>query len=335
MRAVSIASAAADQSRTEQALLAAQRYYAEGVAMEVIAQELETSRSTVSRLLSFARETGLVEIRVLPPHTRVSELEALLSERYSVAVNVVHVPPGATGPERLERTALHTAGLLGTIFESDMILGLSWGTMLNAVSQYLTPKATTNTQIVQLNGFGNPRASGVHYANSMFSAFSAAFGAYVQQLPLPLFFDTEQARDIMFRERSIRHIAELQASADVVLFNVGTVAQGVPSSPYLNGYFLDDDDFALLKEDDAVGDVATIFLSRRGSYDDVRFNRRTSAPDPQALLRVRHRVCAVSGDHKVDALHAALIGGFVTQLVIDERTAELLIAHGRGGAAAG
>ena len=41
------------------ALTAAQLYYMQDQTMEVIARELGTSRSSVSRLLSFAREVGL------------------------------------------------------------------------------------------------------------------------------------------------------------------------------------------------------------------------------------------------------------------------------------
>lgn len=315
--------------RTEDALIAAQRYYQQGIAMEVIAQELGTSRSTVSRLLSYARDIGLVEIRVIPPHKRVAELESVLAQQYSVTANVVYVPVTATAAERVERTAIQAAHVVGSVFKSDMILGLSWGTMVNAISQYLTPKATTNCQIVQLNGFGNPRATGVHYANTLFAAFSAAFGAYVQQLPLPMFFDSDETRGVLFQERSIRHITELQSAADVVLFSVGTVTHGVPSSPYLSGYFLDEADFASLKEDGVVGDVATVFLRGDGTHEGVRFNRRTSGPDPEVLKQVHHKICAVSGDHKVEAVHAALVGGFVTQLIIDELTAEQLIEHAK------
>ncbi len=49
------------------ALTAAQLYYMQDKTMEVIAQELGTSRSSVSRLLSFARESGLVDIRINSP----------------------------------------------------------------------------------------------------------------------------------------------------------------------------------------------------------------------------------------------------------------------------
>ena len=48
--------------RTNDALTAAQLYYVQDLTMEAIAQELHTSRSSVSRLLSQARASGLVDI---------------------------------------------------------------------------------------------------------------------------------------------------------------------------------------------------------------------------------------------------------------------------------
>src|SRR5690606_17556454 len=70
--------------RIEDALWAARKYYLHGVTMDTIARELGASRSTVSRLLSYARETGLVEIRVMPPRSRSTRNEADLAAVYGV-----------------------------------------------------------------------------------------------------------------------------------------------------------------------------------------------------------------------------------------------------------
>jgi len=51
-------------ARTREALHVAQLYYEQDRTMEQIAAELNVSRSSVSRLLSYAREIGLVEITV-------------------------------------------------------------------------------------------------------------------------------------------------------------------------------------------------------------------------------------------------------------------------------
>lgn len=49
-------------------------YYLQDLTMNAIAQEARTSRSTVSRLLSMARETGLVQIQVNNPSDRAPAL---------------------------------------------------------------------------------------------------------------------------------------------------------------------------------------------------------------------------------------------------------------------
>lgn len=311
--------------RVEDALEVAQKYYLHGVTMEVIARQLNTSRSTVSRLLKHARESGLVEIRVLPPRSRSHPLETVIQQTYGVRAHVVPVPTTATTVERLERTAIHAARVLNSVFESDMLIGLSWGTMVNAISQCLIPKSTTNCQFVQLNGMGFSRTIGSHYAGAMMDAFGNAFDAYVWPFPVPVFFDDAETRRALLRERSVQSIVGLQQNVDAVLFSVGTVVDGVPSSPYLHGYFLSDDDFRSLAEDGAVGDIATTYIGPEGDHHEIRLNERTSGPDLDRLRSVKHRICAVAGDHKVDALAAALRGGYVSQLVVDEVTATKLL----------
>jgi deoxyribonucleoside regulator len=314
-----------EDARLEAALRAAHRYYLQGSTMEAIAKDMGTSRSTVSRLIAFARHAGLVEIRVLPPQSRVADVESAIRERFTVNVRVVHVPAAAGNVERLERTAIQAARVVNSIFDSDMVVGVSWGTMVHAISKVLIRKPTSNCQVVALNGAGNSRGTGVHYSQELFAAFGAALDAVVEQLPAPLFFDSAATRRALFAERALRRVVDLQLRADAVLFSVGTVAAGEPSSPYLAGYALDASDFGPLAEDGAVGDIATGFIRPDGSHRGVRINERTSGPDLDALRGVGHRICVVSGDHKIDALRAALAGGFVTDLVLDEVTARLLL----------
>lgn len=311
--------------RVEEALEVAQKYYLHGVTMDVIARQLNTSRSTVSRLLKFARETGLVEIRVLPPQSRSHPLERVIDERYGVRAHVVPVPTTATTVERLERTAIQAARVLHSIFESDMVIGLSWGTMVNAISACLIPKPTTNCQFVQLNGMGFARTTGSHYASAMMDSFGSAFDAFVWPFPVPVFFDSAETKKALLRERSVQSIVALQHKVDAVLFSVGTVDGGMPSSPYLHGYFLDEDDFGLLADDGAVGDIATTYIGPDGDHRGIRLNERTSGPDLDRLRSVKHRICVVAGDHKVEALAGALSGGYVSQLVVDEVTATTLL----------
>jgi deoxyribonucleoside regulator len=208
-----------------------------------------------------------------------------------------------------------------------MVLALAWGTMLREISDVLMARMVTNCRVVLLNGIGNSRALGEHYSSAILTAFGTAYNAYIRRLPVPVFLDRPETRDVLFAERAVRAVVDLQRDADVALFSLGHVDHGVPSSPYRAGYFLDQQDYRALEEDGVVGDLATTFFRADGSSEGVRMNRRTSGPDLDLVRSIPHRICAVSGNHKVSALRAALLGELATDLVIDEITARELLGE--------
>ena len=292
--------------------------------MDAIAHELHTSRSSVSRLLAFARETGLVDIQIRSPLDRNSHLQNELRERFNIATHIVPVPDHTSDIERLERVALSAARILDQYFDSNMTLGIAWGSTVSAISRYLVPKATHNSQVVQLNGAGNNRTSGILYASEILRRFGEAYGAHVEQFPVPTFFDDPATKLALWRERSTRRVLDIQRSMDVALFGVGSPLAQVPSHVYLGGY-LEQDDYDSLTADNVVGDVATVFYREDGSSDGVALNARASGPDLASFRRVARRVCVVSGVSKVTSLRGALAAGVVTDLILDESTARTLL----------
>ena len=56
-----------NESKVSTAIRAAKMYYYQNLTTGVIAKEMSISRSTVSRLLSFARDSGLIDIRIIEP----------------------------------------------------------------------------------------------------------------------------------------------------------------------------------------------------------------------------------------------------------------------------
>ena len=314
----------ANPERTRDALRAAHLYYMQDLTMEAIAGELHTSRSSVSRLLGFARESGLVDIQIRSPLDRSSTVQNELRERFNVSAHVVPVPDHTSDIDRLERVALSAARMLDQFFDSNMIMGIAWGSTLSAISRYLVPKATHNSQIVQLNGAGNNRTTGIMYASEILRRFGDAYGAYVQQFPVPAFFDDPATKQALWRERSTRRVLDIQRTMDVALFGVGSPLAPVPSHVYMGGY-LEQADYDSLARDDVIGDVATVFYRLDGTSGDVALNARASGPDLATLRRAARRVCVVSGVTKVPSLRGALAANLATDLILDESTARALL----------
>ncbi len=315
---------ASSDPKVASSLRAAQLYYLQDMTMDAIARELGTSRSSVSRLLSHARDTGLVEVRIHQPQGEELRLEEAIRERFGIAAHVVPAPRTLSDVERFERVALTAARQLPLHFDSNMTLGIAWGSTLDAISRHLPKKVTHNSTVVQLNGAGNTFTSGVDYASEILHRFGEAFGAAVQQFPVPAFFDDPRTKKAMWRERSTRRILDLQARADVVLFGLGSPFAEVPSRVYIGGY-LDRADYRSLREEGIVGDVATVFYREDGSWQDIELNRRATGPGFTVLARASRRICVVSGIQKLASLRGAIAARLITDLVLDEDLAEALV----------
>ncbi|MBK4348778.1 sugar-binding transcriptional regulator [Lacisediminihabitans changchengi] len=308
------------------ALRAAQLYYLQDLTMEAIAHELRTSRSSVSRLLSHARATGLVEIHVTSPLDRSDQIARRLHDRFGITPHVVPVGSNTSDVDRLERVALSAARLLTRFIDSNMIIGVAWGSTVSAISRHLSMKETSNTQVVQLNGAGNTETTGIDYSSEILQRFGSAFGAKVQQFPVPAFFDRASTKEALWHERSTIRVLEMQRRMDVALFGLGTPFAEVPSRVYIGGY-LDDADFSALSASNVVGDVATVFYRQDGTTDNIPMNDRASGPSFSVLRRASRRVCVVSGTSKIPALTGALAAGLITDLIIDEDTGRALLGY--------
>jgi len=301
-------------------------YYLQDVKMETIARHLGTSRSTVSRMIKEARDSGLVEITLRPTQSRAPGLRQHFREEWGVEAFVVPVMDARSDEARHEQVAITCAKLVANWFQSEMVLSVAWGTTLSAIARHLPNKPTQGGSIVQLNGAANTRTSGVSYAGDLIAAFAEAFDAHAVYFPVPAFFDFEETKAAMWRERSIQRVIEMQRACDIALFSVGALTGGLPSHVYSAGY-LEEEDVATLDREGVVGDVCTVFLREDGTYADIPINSRATGPNPRQLKKIPRRVCAVSGDNKIVPLRAALRAGVVTDLIIDEITATKFVVN--------
>lgn len=315
-----------DQEKSSEALKVARMYYYQNLTTDAIAHELNVSRSTVSRLLTYAKSQGLISISILDPNEHPHFLEKKIVEHYKIKkVHVVPVPNVAGEAEWLSRVVQYAAKYLNTLFDSDMIMGIAWGTTISGISKFLLPKTTHNSQIIQLNGAGNTQSMGIEYASEIIVRFAQNYQAVANLFPVPAFFDFAATKQALWKERSIQRLLDLQRQADILLFSIGAVDAGVPSHVYNAGY-LEKSDYLEFKKLKLVGDIATVFFREDGSYHDIPMNDRTSGPDLE-LIQKKYGICVVSGFAKVKGLAAALKGKLITELIVDEPTARNLVEN--------
>ena len=314
-----------NQVQLEKALQASQMYYYQDMPMKKIAAELNISHSTVSRLLNWARSHGIVEIRINDLRSRSSPLEELIKLHFKIQ-NVKIVPVSEVVGEDVwqEQVARVAASYLNQLMEPDMILGVAWGDTINEVATNLRPKSLVNTQVVQLNGGATVASMGTYYTGELITRFANNYEAQAHLLPSPAFFEHPETKRAMWRERSIQRVLALQEEADILLYSVGSFTADTMSAIFRSDY-LNEKDYAEMHQQEVVGDIANIMLRADGNYQDLPINERACGPDLSLFHRVDRAICVVSGHHKLASLQAALAGGFLTELIIDEPTARQLV----------
>ena len=310
--------------RYEEMYQAASRYYVHAETMETIAHHLKISRSTVSRLLKEARDTGLVRISLADHQGSASPLSTSLSQRFGVRVHMVSVRENANEKVRMERVARMAGQLLTEVVEDHDVIGVAWGVTLSNVVRYLGRRPLVDATVVQVNGSANQHDSGLPYIGEIMQSFGDAFDAQAVLFPVPAFFDQAEAKSVLWRERSIQQVLRLREQVDIAVFGVGALKARVPSHVYSAGY-MDPAEMEQLLSEGVVGDVCTVLLREDGSYADIAYNERATGPTPAELARIPRRICVVADPSRAPALIGALRAGTATDLVLDDGTARAVL----------
>ena len=195
---------------------------------------------------------------------------------------------------------------------------------MTEVSRHLPRRPLTGVKVVQLNGAGNAHHSGIPYLGSLLGQLANAYEAQTVHFPVPAFFDYAETKEAMWRERSVQASLRVQQSVDLAIFGVGAFGGPIPSHVYSGGYF-DAEEQYRLRELGVVGDMCTVLLREDGSWADLELNRRASGPTPKELARIPRRICVASGVHRARALRGALRTGAITDLVLDDALAKVLM----------
>ncbi len=309
---------------TDQLLRVARMYHVQAETMDSIARQLDVSRSTVSRLLKEAREKGLVRITVVDPDRPTTRVSEMFEKYFHVQAHLVHVRPGASSVFRLDQVAKVAARLLDETVHNGDTVGVAWGTTTSAIAVQLRPRRLQGVTVVGMNGGANQRTTGLPYVGSILQKFANAFNGEEQLFTLPAFFDDPRTKEMMWRERSTRHVLSVRQAARIAVFGVGGLGAELQSHVYSANY-LTDAELAQLKEMGVVGDVCTVMLREDGSWRDISFNERASGMNPAELRQIPKRICVVSGTSKAAPVLGALRAGVATDLVIDEETARAVL----------
>lgn len=306
--------------RDEQSLQVAKLYYRGSMSQGEVAAEMGLSRPTVAKLLQHAKARGFVTVEINDPREDGDELGQRLVERYGLEdVRLVFSPRGDedTLTEGLGRVG---AKMLHELVHDGMSVGISWGNTMYSVARHLQPKSVAGVEIVQLKG-GHSHSSRVTNDMDTLKRISAAFEAETLSLPLPVIFDSAEAKEIVEKDRQISSILNAGRHADLVVFAVGAVSR---DSLLMNLGYLSEEEIHVL-ERQAVGDACSRFYTADGEVASPAIDARTIGISLSELRAIPQRFMVAGGLQKIAAIDTALRMKLATHVVIDKETANRLL----------
>ena len=300
----------------------AKLYYEEGLTQLEIGRQLQSSRSTVSRLLKEARDKGVVTITIDYKWVRDSALERDLARTFGLTRAYVLRADGRSEDEMIDGLGYLAARSLEEAVRSGLVLGVSYGRSVAAAVRHVAPrpvKDLTVLQIIGALGSGNPLQDGPDLARQLANKYGASY----RYLHAPLMVESAETRDRLLQEPLVGALLRTAQKADVVLTGVGSLSGD--ASGLFAGY-LRQRDLEHLRGAGATGHICAQFFGPDGRPVAENVNERAVTIGLDALKNIETVITVAGGAAKVEALRGALRGGYMGVLVTDDVAARGVLA---------
>lgn len=302
-------------------LTVARMYYENGATQAEIAKKIGYSRPTVSRLLTEARQQGVVHIRITHPLERAMQIEKELAAKFGLKdVRIADNSDLAAIPQQVARCA---ADYILETSDEDLAIAVANGYAVNATIEAMPQVGWHQSRVFQMIG---SVGSDDLLLNSPETCrrLAGALGGRHYALPTPLVVASDQVAAALRQSSQVEPILELAARADLALVGIGTVTPGLSSAHNFDDY-ADSETQQILLDAGVVGHLCGHHFDAEGRHVRTPLCDRTIGVELERLKNIPKVVGVAWGESKLRAIRAAILGGYVSVLVTDRQTAVQLL----------
>jgi len=310
-----------DKKKREMAERASILYYEKNYMQNEVAEELGISRSLVSQLLSYARNNGIVEIKI-----KVDEFNLRMIRR---EIEMREIFPGVSqfyimSSDSVEDTR-RNLGDFAAPYLSDMIneagvigvnLGASVEKAIGSLAKYNFPDSEKKSVVQIMGGFSKDidRAHPIELVKKL----SSILGCSYYYLNCPAVVAREELRSALLEDESIRQVVGMWGQIDLAIMGIGTVNESSKLDSLLSADMKKE-----IQESRGSAEVNINFFNSEGEYLPLLEKHRISAGNPE-LKNIRKKVAICHGLHKKEAILSALRAGIVDVLFTDSITIDAI-----------
>jgi DNA-binding transcriptional regulator LsrR (DeoR family) len=280
-----------------------------------ISEELGISRFKVGRMITQARELGLVEVVSKISPLIDLELSRKLKNAFGLQEALVIIPATTSDHHAREAIATAAAKHLFDYVREGSLLGLGPGRtiieMCNRVSNF------PNCEIVQLTGVATKAPA--DSVQSIFKLSTLAQGLMFP-LPAPLLATSEEATKAIISQPIVQEALLRIGKVDASVLTIG----GLPRASLLADTLSEAGELAALLAKGAVAEMGTTVI--RSDGDIIRdLDGRTIGITTEQLKLIPYRIGLGGGESKRTAVLATLRTGLMDMIVTDAHSARMAL----------
>ncbi|MCD6425655.1 MAG: sugar-binding transcriptional regulator [Anaerolineales bacterium] len=308
-----------NSEREEMLAFVAEKYYIEDKRQTDIAEMIGLTRSAVSRMLTEAREKGIVEIVVHHPFRYDRDLERELKKRLGLKnVSVVEFINQPNYDDLRKQLGKAASRLLGSLIKPGSQIGVAWGTTVQATIEAFETMPISGTKVVQLVGvLGSTRHA--YSAQTLVERLAHKISGEGIYLYTPFIVENESTATSLLEDPSVEEAISIGRECDIALMGIGTTKPEYCS--LYKGNHITKGELDTIRSASAVGDVCALYYEIDGALAKVDFHQRRIGSAFDDLQNIDTRLAVAGNPEKSEAILGAIRGGFINALVTDNLTA--------------
>lgn len=299
----------------------ARMYYEDNLSQQQVAEALGLSRTNVSRILTSAREQGIVDIRIHYSTGRDQVLENELKDAFALADCVV--VGGQPAEVALKQVGAEAADWLHATLRPEQRVALSWGRTLQAMVDAVHAETPVAVQVLPLVGGLSPVSSEIT-GEELVRELAARLGATFQRLHAPALLESAAARETLMVEPTIASVLRAATESSLAFVGIGTFGLG-SSAAVVEALHLTPAQRHRFERAGPVGDVCARFFDEDGQPIFGEVHDRVLAVSLEDLHHIPTVVGMAAGTEKARGVRGALRGGFLDVLICDDSLARALL----------
>jgi DNA-binding transcriptional regulator LsrR (DeoR family) len=289
-------------------------YYKKNYTQQQIADVMNLSRQTVSKLLSDSLSQGIVEIKINSPITTKEHLENAITKAFNLKGCTVAISSSTSDSVReMATTAVAVNFVLPLLHNKSLKIGLSWGKTIEKFIKEFSTINSKNSIVFPLFG-ATTRVNSCFSSNELAREFASKINAEVHYAYFPYKPENNNDVELFKRTSYYKNMENLWENIDIAIVGIGNK----------DAISLLEKEFGIKNNSYPLSDIATHTFDKDGNLTGVDNN--TLCATYENIKNAKEIIAIAYGQNKVEAIISALKSNLITHFITDENTANSIVS---------